>query len=167
MLATLQFQHTFYTSFKKTVFLRVKIARCLSNTQRRMRSYYTYQKQPVGHQWITRSKTNFSIVQTSCNTSQLCTRKWDILCVQLINNWLLQLLLFASVGVCMHVVAGSLMVHNWRKMNGSYYYVHNNEIHPSKQYMDMLISAAVFTFVNAAIFVAEIISLIRYSKEVR
>lgn len=77
------------------------------------------------------------------------------------------LLLFASVGVCMHVVAGSLMVHNWRKMNGSYYYVHNNEIHPSKQYMDMLISAAVFTFVNAAIFVAEIISLIRYSKEVR
>lgn len=73
------------------------------------------------------------------------------------------LLMFASVGALMHVVAGSLMVHNWRKMNGPYYYVYNNEVHPSKQYMDMLISAAVFTFVNAAVFVAEIIAIIRYS----
>jgi len=76
---------------------------------------------------------------------------------------MLQLLMFASVGAFMHVVAGSLMVHNWRNMNGPYYYVHNNEIHPSKQYMDMLISSAVFTFVNAALFITEIIAIIRYS----
>lgn len=71
--------------------------------------------------------------------------------------------MFAAVGAFMHVVAGSLMVHNWRKMNNSYYFAHNNEIHPSKQYMDMLISAAIFTFVNAALFVAELIAVIRYS----
>lgn len=73
------------------------------------------------------------------------------------------LLLFASVGAFMHVVAGSLMVHNWRGMNGPSFYVYNNEVHPSKQYMDMLISAAVFTFVNAVLFVVEIIAIIRYS----
>lgn len=73
------------------------------------------------------------------------------------------LLMFASVGAFMHVVAGSLMVHNWRQMNGPYYYVYNNEIHASKQYMDMLISAAVFTFVNAVVFIAEMIAVIRYS----
>ncbi|KAL6424623.1 hypothetical protein ACFW04_009961 [Cataglyphis niger] len=71
------------------------------------------------------------------------------------------LILFAFVGAIMHLVAGSLMVHNWRQMNGPYYYVYNNEIHPSKQYMDMLISAAVFTFVNVAVFVAEIVAIIR------
>ncbi|XP_018374561.1 PREDICTED: uncharacterized protein LOC108768585 [Trachymyrmex cornetzi] len=73
------------------------------------------------------------------------------------------LLMFATVGAFMHVVAGSLMVHNWRQMNGPYYYVHNNEIHPSKQYMDMLISAAVFTFVTAVAFIAEIVAIIRYA----
>ncbi|XP_032669606.1 uncharacterized protein LOC116843349 [Odontomachus brunneus] len=73
------------------------------------------------------------------------------------------LLMFASVGALMHVVAGSLMVHNWRNLNGRYFYAHNNEIHPSKQYMDMLISAAVFTFVNAVVFIAEIIAILRYS----
>ncbi|KAL6254688.1 hypothetical protein P5V15_013995 [Pogonomyrmex californicus] len=73
------------------------------------------------------------------------------------------LLMFASVGAFMHIVAGSLMVHNWRHMNGPYYYMYNNEIHPSKQYMDMLISAAVFTFVNAAVFLAEIIAIVRYA----
>lgn len=70
--------------------------------------------------------------------------------------------MFATVGAFMHVVAGSLMVHNWRQMNGPHYYTYNNETHPSKQYMDMLISAAVFTFVNAAVFVAEIIAVVRY-----
>ncbi|XP_014481774.1 PREDICTED: uncharacterized protein LOC106748089 [Dinoponera quadriceps] len=73
------------------------------------------------------------------------------------------LLMFASVGALMHVVAGSLIVHNWRNLHGRYYYSHNNEIHPSKQYMDMLISSAVFTFVNAAVFIAEIIAILRYS----
>ncbi|XP_011170327.1 uncharacterized protein LOC105203248 [Solenopsis invicta] len=73
------------------------------------------------------------------------------------------LLMFATVGAFMHVVAGSLIVHNWRQINGPYYYVHNNEIHPSKMYMDMLISAAVFTFVNAAVFITESIAIIRYS----
>jgi hypothetical protein len=73
------------------------------------------------------------------------------------------LIIFASVGAFMHVVAGSLMIHNWRQMNGPYYYVYNNEVHPSKQYMDMLVSAAVFTFVNAIVFVAEIAAIIRYS----
>jgi len=48
-------------------------------------------------------------------------------------------------------------------MNDSYYFSHNNELHASKQYMDMLISAAVFTFVNAALFVAELIAIVRYS----
>ncbi|RLU20888.1 hypothetical protein DMN91_007502 [Ooceraea biroi] len=72
------------------------------------------------------------------------------------------LIMFASVGAFMHVVAGSLMVHNWRKINNSYYFP-NNENYASKQYMDMLVSAAVFTFVNAALFVAELIAIIRYS----
>lgn len=71
--------------------------------------------------------------------------------------------MFAAVGAFMHVVAGSLMVHNWRQMIGPYNYVYNNEIYPSKQYTDMLISAAVFTFVNAVVFVAEIIAVIRYA----
>lgn len=71
--------------------------------------------------------------------------------------------MFASVGAFMHVVAGSLMVHNWRKMNNSFYFAHNNVLQPSKQYMDMLVSAAVFTFVNAALFVAELVATIRYS----
>ncbi|XP_070149013.1 uncharacterized protein [Polyergus mexicanus] len=73
------------------------------------------------------------------------------------------LIMFAFVGAIMHLVAGSLMVHNWRQMNNSYHYVYNNEIYASKQYMDMLISAAVFTFVNAVVFVVEIIAIIKWS----
>ncbi|KAM0728058.1 hypothetical protein ACS0PU_005527 [Formica fusca] len=74
------------------------------------------------------------------------------------------LILFAFVGAIMHLVAGSLMVHNWRHMNGSsHHYVYNNEIYASKQYVDMLISAAVFTFVNAVVFVVEIIAIIKWS----
>ncbi|KAL0101775.1 hypothetical protein PUN28_019126 [Cardiocondyla obscurior] len=73
------------------------------------------------------------------------------------------LLMFATVGAFMHIVSGSLLVHNWRQMNGPQYYVYNNEIHPSKQYMDMLISSAVFTFVCAAAFITEIIALLRYA----
>lgn len=74
------------------------------------------------------------------------------------------LILFASVGAFLHVVAGSLLVHNWRKIHGPYNHMYNNEIYPSKQYMDMLISGAVFTFLEAAIFTAEVFLLMKYSR---
>lgn len=72
------------------------------------------------------------------------------------------LILFASMGAFLHVVAGSLLVHNWRKIHGPYSEMFNNEIYPSKQYMDMLISGAVFTFLNAAVFTAEVFLVIKY-----
>lgn len=71
------------------------------------------------------------------------------------------LILFGSVGALLHVVAGSVIVYNWRKILGPYYT--NNEFYPSKQYMDMFISGAVFTFVDALVFVVEIIVIIRCS----
>lgn len=73
------------------------------------------------------------------------------------------LILFTSVGAFLHIVAGSLLVHNWRMIHGPYYQIYNNEIYPSKQYMDMLISGAVFTFVNAAVFVVDILLIIKFS----
>lgn len=73
------------------------------------------------------------------------------------------LILFSSVGALLHVVAGSVIVYNWRKIQGPYY--HNNEFYPSKQYMDMFISGAVFTFANAAVFLAEIFCLIKFSSK--
>ncbi|XP_012282923.1 uncharacterized protein LOC105701075 [Orussus abietinus] len=72
-------------------------------------------------------------------------------------------MMFAAVGALFHVVAGSVIVHNWRKLHGDYVYVQNNAIYPSKQYMDMLISGAVFTFLDAAIFVAEVVFVFKYS----
>ncbi|XP_076234295.1 uncharacterized protein LOC143179124 [Calliopsis andreniformis] len=71
------------------------------------------------------------------------------------------LIIFASVGALLHVVAGSVIVYNWRKIMGNSY--NNNEFYPSKQYMDMLISGAVFTFLNALVFVLEIFFTIRNS----
>lgn len=71
------------------------------------------------------------------------------------------LILFASVGALLHVVAGSVIVYNWRKILGPYY--NNNEFYPSKQYMDMFISGAVFSFVNALVFILEIFFIIRNS----
>ncbi|XP_053975165.1 uncharacterized protein LOC128874411 [Hylaeus volcanicus] len=73
------------------------------------------------------------------------------------------LIMFASVGALLHIVAGSVIVYNWRKIVGPYY--SNNEFYPSKQYMDMFISAAVFTFVNALVFIVEVILTIRYSSK--
>ncbi|KAI4498591.1 hypothetical protein M0802_006297 [Mischocyttarus mexicanus] len=72
------------------------------------------------------------------------------------------MILFASLGAILHIVAGSLVVHNWRTIQRPYYAV-NNEIYPSKQYMDMLISSAVFIFVNALAFVAEVFLILKYS----
>ena len=72
------------------------------------------------------------------------------------------LILFGSVGALLHIVAGSVIVYNWRKILGPFYNS-NNELYPSKQYMDMFISGAVFTFVDALVFVIEIIVIIRCS----
>lgn len=72
------------------------------------------------------------------------------------------MILFASLGAILHIVAGSLIVHNWRTIQRPYYSL-NNEIYPSKQYMDMLISSAVFVFLNALAFVAEVFLILKYS----
>ncbi|XP_017882141.1 uncharacterized protein LOC108626149 [Ceratina calcarata] len=72
------------------------------------------------------------------------------------------LILFSSLGALLHVVAGSVIVYNWRKTLGPYGYS-NNEFYPSKQYMDMLISGAVFTFANAVVFILEVFFIIRSS----
>ncbi|XP_076656935.1 uncharacterized protein LOC143361436 [Halictus rubicundus] len=69
------------------------------------------------------------------------------------------LVLFSSLGALLHVVAGSVIVYNWRKIQGPYY--NNNEFYPSKQYMDMFISGAVFTFVDALVFVLEVVVIVR------
>lgn len=74
------------------------------------------------------------------------------------------LILFSSVGGLLHIVAGSIIVYNWTKILGPYY--SNNELYPSKQYMDMFISGAVFTFVNAAVFFLEVFFIIYSSKTI-
>ncbi|CAL7933106.1 unnamed protein product [Xylocopa violacea] len=70
------------------------------------------------------------------------------------------LIMFSSVGALLHVVAGSIIVYNWKKILDPYY---NNELYPSKQYMDMFISGAVFTFINAVVFILEIFFIIKIS----
>lgn len=74
----------------------------------------------------------------------------------------LQLVIFSSVGALLHIVAGSVIVYNWRKILGPYY---NNEFRPSKQYMDMFISGAVFTFANAVVFILEVFFIIKFSSK--
>lgn len=73
------------------------------------------------------------------------------------------MILFSSLGVILHIVAGSLIVHNWRYINRSHYQIQNNEIYPSKQYVDMLISSAVFVFLNVLAFAGEIFLILKYS----
>lgn len=75
----------------------------------------------------------------------------------------MQLIMFSALGSLMHIVAGSLMVHNWRRSMNAFIDFRNNAIHTSKQYNDMLISASVFTFLNAAVFAVEILLTIRYT----
>lgn len=70
------------------------------------------------------------------------------------------LIMFSALGALLHVVAGSVIVYNWKKIMDPYF---NNEIYPSKQYMDMFISGAVFTFVDAVIFILEIFIIIKIS----
>lgn len=72
------------------------------------------------------------------------------------------LVIFSSVGALLHIVAGSVIVYNWRKILGPYY---NNEFRPSKQYMDMFISGAVFTFANAVVFILEVFFIIKFSSK--
>ncbi|CAK9816976.1 hypothetical protein ANTQUA_LOCUS9187 [Anthophora quadrimaculata] len=74
------------------------------------------------------------------------------------------LIIFSTVGALLHIVAGSVIVYNWRKILGPYY--SNNEFYPSKQYMDMFISGAVFTFVNAVVFTLEVFFTIKISPKV-
>lgn len=73
------------------------------------------------------------------------------------------LVIFSSVGALLHIVAGSVIVYNWRKILGPYY--NNNEFYPSKQYMDMFISGAVFTFANAVVFILEVFFIIKFSSK--
>ncbi|XP_015603011.1 uncharacterized protein LOC107271476 [Cephus cinctus] len=65
-------------------------------------------------------------------------------------------ILFSAVGAVLHVVAGSVIVHNWRHLNGTYISISSNAIIASKQYLDMLISASFFAFLNAIVFVIDI-----------
>ncbi|KAK2585072.1 hypothetical protein KPH14_008587 [Odynerus spinipes] len=73
------------------------------------------------------------------------------------------MILFSSLGAILHVVAGSLIVHNWRNIQRPHYNLHNDELYPSKQYMDMLISSAVFVLLNVLAFVGEIFFTLKYS----
>ncbi|XP_003695045.1 uncharacterized protein LOC100867447 [Apis florea] len=73
------------------------------------------------------------------------------------------LVIFSSVGALLHIVAGSVIVYNWRKILGPYY--NNNEFYPSKQYVDMFISGAVFTFANVVVFILEIFFIIKFSSK--
>ncbi|XP_057318824.1 uncharacterized protein LOC130663559 [Microplitis mediator] len=73
------------------------------------------------------------------------------------------IVMFSAVGSILHIVAASLMVHGWRKAVGSYYDIQNNNIYSSKMYNDMMISASVFTFINAAVFAGEVFVTIKYS----
>ncbi|XP_034934510.1 uncharacterized protein [Chelonus insularis] len=73
------------------------------------------------------------------------------------------LIMFSTVGCAMHIAAASVMVHTWRKAMGSYLDFHNNAIHSSKQYNDMILSGAFFTFVNAAVLGADVFLTIKYS----
>ncbi|XP_012269024.1 uncharacterized protein LOC105693574 [Athalia rosae] len=72
-------------------------------------------------------------------------------------------LLFSSVGAILFIVAGSVIVHDWRKLRGSYVQISNNAIYPSKQFMEMLISGGVFAFVDAAVFVVDVFITFQYS----
>ncbi|XP_043471697.1 uncharacterized protein LOC122504587 [Leptopilina heterotoma] len=71
-------------------------------------------------------------------------------------------MMFTTVGCLFHIIAASLIVHNWRKMQGALISTYNNETYGSKQYLDMLISGGVFAFVTFAAFVAEAFVTIRY-----
>lgn len=77
----------------------------------------------------------------------------------------LQSILFTATGAILHIVAGSVIVYDWRQYHGKYAYVYNNATYASKQYLDMLISGAVFTFVNALVFTGDIIYTIKYSQD--
>ncbi|CAD6241367.1 GSCOCG00002693001-RA-CDS [Cotesia congregata] len=73
------------------------------------------------------------------------------------------IIMFSVVGAIMHLISASVMVHSWRKAVGSYFDVQNNNIYSSKMYNDMMISASVFTFINAAVYAAEVFVTVKYS----
>ncbi|OXU25702.1 uncharacterized protein LOC100679946 [Nasonia vitripennis] len=70
--------------------------------------------------------------------------------------------LFSATGAIMHIVAGSVIIHNWRKLHGNYAYIYNSNTYPSKQYQDMLIAGAFFTFVDALVFAVDVFFTIKY-----
>ena len=72
-------------------------------------------------------------------------------------------MIFSTLGALFHIIAASLIVHNWRKLNGGFIQAYNNEVYASKQYLDMLISGAFFTFLEATIFVFDVFLTFRYS----
>ncbi|XP_011310330.1 uncharacterized protein [Fopius arisanus] len=73
-------------------------------------------------------------------------------------------LIFSSVGACLHIAAASVMIRRWKRMTNSYIdYGMNNAVHSSKQYNDMLISASVFTFVNAVVFGVDVFITMRFT----
>lgn len=71
-------------------------------------------------------------------------------------------MMFTTVGCLFHIIAASLIIHNWRKMQGGLISTYNNETYGSKQYLDMLVSGGVFTFITFAAFVADAFVTIRY-----
>ncbi|KAK0085604.1 hypothetical protein PV325_004786 [Microctonus aethiopoides] len=72
-------------------------------------------------------------------------------------------IMFSAVGSILHVVAASVMIHNWRTVMGSYVDFHNNATNSSKQYNDMLISSSVFTFINAVVFGIDVFVTMKYT----
>ncbi|XP_011497762.1 PREDICTED: uncharacterized protein LOC105362110 [Ceratosolen solmsi marchali] len=70
--------------------------------------------------------------------------------------------LFSATGTILHIVAGSVVIHNWRKLHSNYAYVYNNNTYASKQYADMLIAGAFFTFVDALVFAVDVFFTIKY-----
>ncbi|XP_076764918.1 uncharacterized protein LOC143431850 [Xylocopa sonorina] len=72
------------------------------------------------------------------------------------------LAMFSALGALLHVVAGSVIVYDWKKILDPYF---SNELYPSKQYMDMFISGAVFTFLDAFVFILEIFFIVKSSNK--
>ncbi|XP_014216717.1 uncharacterized protein LOC106645383 [Copidosoma floridanum] len=71
-------------------------------------------------------------------------------------------LLFTGLGTIMHLIAGGLMFHNWKKLNGNYAYVYNNHTFGSKLYLDMLISSTAITFINGLLFAGDVFVTVKY-----
>ncbi|XP_077286245.1 uncharacterized protein LOC143911282 [Arctopsyche grandis] len=64
---------------------------------------------------------------------------------------------FSLVGAVVFTAAGGVIISDWTK------YMYNHVYHPSKHYMDMMISSGVFAIFSAAIYVVD--AILTYREE--